>query len=208
MPHDKPIKTRTVGDLTVSIFYDTDPINPREDYSQLCEILYISSRYTLGDKQVSSSEITDRLADPLYFSLRVNAYIHSGVTVSLSSGGQYSDPWDGGCCGIISVKKSDACKEFSHKRWNQHTARLTAERMASEIKEFDYYLQGFCYGFTITDPDDEELDSCWGFLGDMQYCIDAAMDNAAFFHTKRTSTALEQSIQLTVGPSLIANGAD
>lgn len=198
-----PIETFTVGELTVSIEYDTDPINPREDYSQLCEILYISSRYTLGDTQVSSSAISERLADPRYFCLRVNAYIHSGVTISLSSGGQYSDPWDGGCCGIISCLKSDACKEFSHTRWNQHTEKALRERMASEIKEFDYYLRGECYGYTISSEDDDHLDSCWGFLGDISYCISEARSAATHLWESISSRRMESAIQLT-GP----NGAD
>ena len=32
---------------------------------------------------------------------------------------------------------------------------------------YDYYLTGQCYGFRLFKGDDE-IDSCWGFLGEMK----------------------------------------
>lgn len=50
------------------------------------------------------------------------------------------------------------------------------ERLQSEVEEYDLYCRGECYGYTVTDPDGEELDdgALWGFLGDIKYCIDEA----------------------------------
>ena len=35
------------------------------------------------------------------------------------------------------------------------------------MKEYDYYLTGQCYGFKLYE-NAEEVDSCWGFIGDFR----------------------------------------
>jgi hypothetical protein len=38
--------------------------------------------------------------------------------------------------------------------------------LESEVKEYDYYLTGQCYGFKLYEGDNE-IESCWGFLGEI-----------------------------------------
>lgn len=38
--------------------------------------------------------------------------------------------------------------------------------LEGEVKEYDLYLQGECYGYRLF-KDGEEEDACWGFLGDI-----------------------------------------
>ena len=39
--------------------------------------------------------------------------------------------------------------------------------LEAEVKEYDYYLTGQCYGFQLF-KEDVEVDSCWGFLGEIR----------------------------------------
>ena len=39
------------------------------------------------------------------------------------------------------------------------------DRMRAEVEEYDHYLQGEVYGFTLYE-NGEETDSCWDFYGD------------------------------------------
>jgi len=58
--------------------------------------------------------------------------------------------------------------------------------LKSIINEINSIWSGEVYGYTITDENVDETDSCWGFIGDMKYCIteakrqvDAEMDTRA-----------------------------
>lgn len=43
--------------------------------------------------------------------------------------------------------------------------------LQSELKEFNSWVQGDCYGYIVKGADGEEVDSCWGFVGDSDYCM-------------------------------------
>lgn len=49
-------------------------------------------------------------------------------------------------------------------------------------------IDGDVYGYEITAPDDEdmgdELDSCWGFIGDMNYCLEEAKASAEWMEAR------------------------
>ena len=40
------------------------------------------------------------------------------------------------------------------------------QTLEAEVKEYDYYLTNQCYGFQLF-KEDVEVDSCWGFLGNL-----------------------------------------
>lgn len=139
------------------IYPDTDPVNPREEYDNVGEILYTSSRYTLGDRQVSPEEIQEKTRDKSVIWLPVYAYIHSGIVLSCSP---FSCPWDSGMCGIIWCSKDRAKLE-----WSGHYIKKAKKYLQGEVETYSQYLAGDVYGFTISNPQGEEIDSCWGFYG-------------------------------------------
>ena len=49
---------------------------------------------------------------------------------------------------------------------NAETREKAENRLHSEVETYDQYLRGECYGFQLYE-DGEEIDSCWGFLGDV-----------------------------------------
>ena len=127
-----------------------------------------------------------------YFIFKVEAYIHSGVSLSLFTGTRQCN-WDSSLSGYILASKS----EFD----NLKTATNAAERL---IETWNQYLSGDVWGFIIEKPNTtysiskekfdrlkfendlatleqeldiedewEEVDSCWGFYGQ-----DDAIDEA------------------------------
>jgi hypothetical protein len=56
--------------------------------------------------------------------------------------------------------------------------------LKQEIKTYDDYLVGNVYGYTITDEEDEMLDSCGGFVGDFSYVETEAELTADYYDNK------------------------
>lgn len=122
-----------------------------------------------------------------YWIFPVDAYIHSGVHISLANTKDYPDRrWDVSTSGYILVERDT---------WNNFDEAIEAAE--GLIKEWNQYLSGEVYGYIIEKPDIiysitkkkfdrlllendlatlesefdidtnwEGIDSCWGFYGD------------------------------------------
>ena len=97
---------------------------------------------------------------PGYEVFPLQAYIHGGVALSL---GAFSCPWDSGQVGYVLIKLSDV---------GEGKARECAERL---VETWNQYLSGDVWGFSITDSDGEEVESCWGIYG-LEDCIEDAKE--------------------------------
>src|SRR4051812_42414059 len=94
--------------LTVKIFHDMDCESPLENDAGLHITYSKRSRYTLGNdalEQEQHEDIAKRIDSGELIGLRVFAYIHSGVALSTSSAGQFSDQWDAGQSGFVYVDR-------------------------------------------------------------------------------------------------------
>ena len=92
---------------------------------------------------------------PLYL------YDHSGITMNTSG---FSCPWDSGQTGWIYADYDMIKKEYGEV--TPETLASARRVLQGEVEEYDYYLTGQCYGFKLYEGD-AEIDSCWGFLGDI-----------------------------------------
>jgi hypothetical protein len=151
--------------LDIEVYQEEDPINPREYNENMGTMYCFHRRYNLGDKHKLSIEAVKEIENcPSYITLPLYLYDHSGITISTIP---FSCPWDSGKVGIITVHRRD-------------TEGLTDEQVINtlklEVKYYDDYLTGNMYGYTVTDKDGEELDSCTGFNGS-----DAALQEAKNF---------------------------
>lgn len=91
---------------------------------------------------------------PLYL------FDHGGITINTTG---FSCSWDSGQVGYIYATPKDLVKEYGKDTpENREKARNLLE---AEVECYDLYLRGECYGFQLYE-DGEEIDSCWGFLGD------------------------------------------
>ena len=153
----------------ITLHWDEDPQDPRKwNDCYLGRMLCWHDRYMLGDDQVAqdSDAIHDVLdaagADvvmPLYL------YDHSGITMSTSTAGFSAadrDAWDWGMVGVIySTPATRAALGLGPNT----DLDLVRTYLAGEVEEYDHYLTGQVYGYTV-EKEGELLDSCWGFFGD------------------------------------------
>lgn len=94
---------------------------------------------------------------PYLVSLPLWLYDHSGITISCGDREYpYNDRWDSSAVGwIIYAKQAGDGEDWRERAF---------DRMRAEVEEYDHYLQGEIYGFTLY-KNREEIDSCWGYYG-------------------------------------------
>lgn len=146
----------------VRITVDSDPINPRAEYSNAGVMYCRHGRYDLGDKNAEDAFVENAKGnrvqrDDIALALPIYMYDHSGITISHEP---FSCPWDSGLLGVHYITKEVLSREFNG---DKAKARACLE---SELKTYDQYLRGEVFGFEVLDENDDAVDSCWGFFGD------------------------------------------
>lgn len=158
----------------INIHFDTCASNPFEEFDQL-GVLYQNRRdsHSNGKQLRKLKEFDDgngyidwkRLKRD-YIWLRVYSYEHSGICLKTSrNGNPFSCPWDSGFYGIIARRKDEIRNEYGWKLINNARRKLIETYFENEIELYSEYLEGNVFGYTVTDDEDNELDSCWGFYG-------------------------------------------
>ena len=102
------------------------------------------------------------LNDIIYTS--VYMYDHSGITLSSTP---FSCKWDSGLIGYNYVSKSAVRADYKVKRITQKLQDTVISVLDAELEVYNHYVQGNCYEFRIFDSEDEFVDSCGGFIGDL-----------------------------------------
>ena len=154
----------------IEILTDDNPWNPREE-SKICIFHIAHNHYCFGDENYNDFESIKAakneairngdIVSPLYM------FDHSGITISLSP---FSCPWDSGQVGFVQVPRKIMIKEFGTKIFTPKLKKRALKIMEHEVSELDSYIKGEAYGYVI----DEDGDSCWGYIGDIKYCIEEA----------------------------------
>jgi hypothetical protein len=165
---------------TVTIYIDDDPINPRKDYDNLATFACWHRRMNLGDEKIegcSKEEIYESVSEEIFAILPLYLYQHSGLTISTEP---FGCRFDSGQVGWAYVTKSSAeamgCVGDRFTQADGETVKVgTWDEAAlqvsirSEVETYDQYLRGEAYGYEVTGTDGDALDSCWGFIGDLDY---------------------------------------
>lgn len=120
------------------------------DMSQEALILQLESELTIPQCQ--------SLLYPYLVSLPLWLYDHSGITISCGDRVYpYNDRWDSGLVGwIVYARQKDDGED-----WRKNAFA----RMRAEVEEYDHYLTGEVYGFTLYE-NGEETDTIWSYYGD------------------------------------------
>ncbi len=100
-------------------------------------------------------DMKDMVILPLYL------YDHSGITMNTTG---FSCPWDSGQVGWIYADAGMIKNAYG--TITPDTMKKAKELLEHEVKEYDYYLTGQCYGFKLFEGN-VEIDSCWGFIGEI-----------------------------------------
>lgn len=173
MKHDSVETIDITPTLRVRIEQDTDAQSP-EDWCNLGQIAYSSSRKYLGTENVSRErlmEISKGIEDGSLIGMPVYAFVHGGSTIRTYP---FNCPWDSGQSGFVYCTKEKAIKEFGKKVLTVKAREMALKCLNLEVEAFNQYLEGDVYGVIVErvkrdedgdEVDTEELDSCWGFYG-------------------------------------------
>jgi hypothetical protein len=164
----------------IEIHQDEDPESPRE-WDNLGTMVCFHRRYNLGDKnhgyKSTDYNSLNELEADIYKNekpvvcLPLSLFDHSGISISV---GAPTCQWDSGYVGFIFISREKALKEYGVKRITKKLRDKIKSYLINEVKNYDSYLTGEVYGYIVYDENGEEKDSCWGFVGDIKYCIEEA----------------------------------
>lgn len=149
---------------TIEIKQDESPFDPLEGddfFYMYCK----HGRYSLGHKDAEDPYIEDpedggrMLRSDVLAILPLYLYDHSGITMNTTG---FSCGWDSGCVGYIYCTQ-----ESLNVTGTSGTSEELCEYMKSFIDNtYDPYIRGDCWYFTVTDEEDDVVESCSGFVGD------------------------------------------
>lgn len=169
------IETEEYKGYTINVYYDE--IADYNDCDHLGTFYTNVPRYLDPDGH-EIDEILDengKVENAEYVYVIVYAYIHSGIALSTSRNKYpFTDPWDSGVGGIMAVSKEQVKKMYGHKIVTKKDRERTLDTLTAEVRELNAYCQGDVYGYVIHDENNNEIDSCWGYVGDIDYCLGEA----------------------------------
>jgi hypothetical protein len=184
MHENYTVETFTEGELSVRIEQDPEPMNPRKEFDQFGHMLCWHRNYNLGDQNELSVEQGKALAEYVEkdggIVLPLFLMDHSEISMSTNSRvfrACDSAGWDWGQVGFIYATKEDIIKNWGIERITAKLRKFATECLEAEVAEYNQYLTGDVYGYTIEDANGEHIDSCWGFFG-LEYCHEEAKDAA------------------------------
>lgn len=166
------VQTVDYRDYTIKVLYDDDAPNPRNEFEHSSRFYNNLRRKTFEDGEHKFTEIVDEENHQLDWNFQqmfiyvpVYIYEHSGACVSTTP---FCDPWDSGLFGMLAITKRKAMEDFGWKELTQKRIEKVKDMLRSEVKEYNQWLTGEVYAYTIEDVNGEEVDSCGGFYGDWQ----------------------------------------
>jgi hypothetical protein len=171
------VHTEVRNGRKITIWQDQDAMSPADwgGPDDVALLVTEHSRYKFSGHKAEDVP-AGWVAIPVYM------YEHSGVTISVNP---FGCRWDSGQIGNV---------------WYDPTAEHGEEIARGVVKEWDQYLTGEVYGFTIEPEGDDPLGlisehSCGGFYGSWKDCLEEACSEANTDHMPRSSY-----------PTLVADG--
>ena len=140
----------------IDVHYDDDVSYLWDDIQSLLDENNITifsnlKSYKLADNEQSYNGDPDELREQGYHLRPIYAYIHSGISLSLSRSGQFSDQFDSGLAGVAAVE-----------------GKFTPEQekaLEAYVQEYNDLESSNYYRYAIYDENDEYVDGCGGFTG-------------------------------------------
>jgi len=157
------LEVKDYRNCKIKIYYDSSVEDPFV-YEQAS---FVSFHRDYADKNISirhdsPQDVFDYAKENGLKTYMIRAYIHSGISLSLSADGYpFNDQWDSGWFGVLLLNPKDFGLTLRHYK----SLREIAE---SIVHIYSCYLGGNVYGFVAEDENGEHLDSCWGFYPDMK----------------------------------------
>ena len=173
------VETYIHAGLTIEIDTDEDCRNPRKDHDNAGKLVIYEGHDFMGVNELGGTFFPpqdypswDALDDAVQAAfpkaeiLPVYRYEHSGVAYNTTG---FNDPWDSGRVGFTLCTYATMLHEWGKKIVTKGVREKARACMVSELSEYSAWANGDCYAFAVLDPDGEELESCCGFIGDIDY---------------------------------------
>lgn len=131
---------------------------------------------------------------PLYL------FDHSGLSISTSSrmfSAIDSAGWDWGLLGVIYMHFDDIKKAYMLDVVSDSAIEQAKQLMIAEVQEYDQYLTGDVFGYSIEDAKGDTLDACWGFYG-VDFCISQAKEAAEFYVKEAEALAAASKLPIII----------
>lgn len=175
--------------LHVSIGLDDDASSPRTDNENTGRMVCSHRNYTLGDDARTLgftfdsrrfdgwADVERWLKDEQGAVVTLPLFLHDHGTLHLSVGG--GDSWDSGQVGVAYMTHEAIEKNWSDLSSDERI-KAALRCLEAEIREYDDYLSGKVYGYLVQNHRGEVLESCRGFIGDLDYVYERARDAAEY----------------------------
>lgn len=162
--------------FTIKVMQDSGAESPRWDGCYSTQMICFHNSYPLGDKHKfeSPKEVERHIKKTKAIALPLYLYDHSGITMNTTG---FNCRWDSRQVGMIYIEREKILKEFKVKRLTKNLIKEIKARLIAEVETYDCYLRGEVYGYTI-EQNGNELDSCWGYYGHAEYCLEQAKEQA------------------------------
>lgn len=122
-----------------------------------------------GDEDVQLNWLLEKAGKGEVLLLPVSGYEHSGLTLRVGWPTQFVDwQWDAGFAGVIYTTKERAEKFMGREA----TREDVLDALKQEVDYYDTWGNGNCWGFVTYDKLGNEVDSCWGFIGETTECME------------------------------------
>lgn len=140
-----------------------------------------NSRVIVGTQAVSDSEFKDLLRQAKrgeILCLDVYAYNHTNLSVSTTPFSCQHAYWDSGLSGIVYITREKLLERYGKKRVTKQVKEKGLLALKSTVELFDHYLNGNVWYYSITDEQEDVLDSCGGYIGESELCLAEALESA------------------------------
>lgn len=171
----------TDNNIVLRIMSDDDGLcpSPRED-DNLGTMVCWHRDYDLGDKHefATPADFEEWLKDNPSVVLPLYLYDHGGLRIKVGSFQgllpQGHAEFDTMQVGYIYCTHDRICEEHGIGEVSEEWAEKFRGYLEGEVKEYDQYLSGDVYGFSLDrvvkcescgHESEEDIDSCWGFYG-------------------------------------------
>lgn len=206
----EPIKQIEYKDCKINIYQDEHCESPNDWEDEDVFLVYDHRDFTVKRDRFYPEEIQRNIVKKAreynidnsyleeYYIFPVSAYIHSGISLSLSNEEYpFTSIWDTSMKGFVLVLKN--CKEDTFDiNVNEEEAKDKAENL---IKTWNQYLSGDVYGYMVETPNGEEQGGCWGYYGhnfeenDLINTAKMDIDNAKVEYKKLITKSYQASLK-------------
>ena len=150
------------GDYKLVIAHDEFAESPRE-YCNQFKLAFVG-KFSAYNDEVKEDELDDLMRDIKsgeLLAFPVYCYEHGGVAFNLSG---FHCPWDSGQIGFMYASKLGIYNDYDVKRISPKLKEKLRKNAEAELQELEDYVMGNTFLYELY-KDEEELDSCAGFLG-------------------------------------------